>query len=469
MWYQLGLFGSRVVEEVSIVSEDKDAEAGTHHEVTVVEAVVGADSAEEPEEDRAYGEHVRSKGASCEKVTVVEAAVVADSAEEPEEDRAYGEHVRMDASALIGKRMGIDQGEVESKLVQLHRKGELDGTAGLPSQPAPDAYSDADEDNGDISLTSKVLEDFEKAEAEAKVNRSQTGTPYKLTFKPAVLGDPATPSAPATSAAPSAMPAPSAGPSAMPAPSAPSGNSATPAPSASPASAQFVPSAEMQEGSKVDMAPEPDAESTPDSQPAPSTSSKWCDESMEVLAEEVKEVKESDVCPERRRYGEAVEAENIYGSIAAIEVPLLDSPLVVGDLQLVVQEVVGQVNVAHKALATAGYVVAERSREALHQARISSDLATESLLKAYEVAAVAASSARQSWKMCIQLSGPDMPLRSKDAERKPETTGRYLATTLFGVTQRPEEVAISHFRGPHSNEFIMKFTRELSRRPATCK
>jgi hypothetical protein len=170
------------------VSEDKSV--STNHEVTVVEAVV---SAEEPEEDRAYGEHVRSEeGASCEKVTVVEAAVVADSAEEPEEDRAYGEHVkgdsceevtvveehvRMDATALIAKRMGIDQGEVESKLLQLHQKGELDGTAG--PQPAPDA--DSDEDN-DISLTSKVLEDFEKAEAEAKVNRSQTGPRSRWPF-----------------------------------------------------------------------------------------------------------------------------------------------------------------------------------------------------------------------------------------------------------------------------------------------
>jgi hypothetical protein len=121
--------------------------------------------------------------------------------------------------------------------------------------------------------------------------------------------------------------------------------------------------------------------------------------------------------------------------------------------------VVGQVNVAHKALATAGYVVAERSREALQQVKISSDMATEALLKAYEVAAVAASSSRQSWKMCITMTGPDMPARSKDAERKPETTERYLAQTLFGVTLRPEEVAISHFRGAHSNEFILKFTR----------
>jgi hypothetical protein len=117
MWYQLGLFGSRVVEEVCIVSEDKSV--STNHEVTVVEAVV---SAEEPEEDRAYGEHVRSEeGASCEKVTVVEAVVVADSAEE---DRAYGEHEKkMDTSALIATRMGIDQGDVGSKLVTLHRKG----------------------------------------------------------------------------------------------------------------------------------------------------------------------------------------------------------------------------------------------------------------------------------------------------------------------------------------------------------
>jgi hypothetical protein len=81
------------------------------------------------------------------------------------------------------------------------------------------------------------------------------------------------------------------------------------------------------------------------------------------------------------------------------------------------------------------------------------------MLKAYEVAAVAASSSRQSWKMCVQMVGPDMPSRSKDAEQKPETTGRYLATKLFGVQLRQEEMAISHFQGPTSNEFILKFTR----------
>jgi hypothetical protein len=426
MWYHLGLFGSRVVEAIT--------DSGF--------SVAEADSAEkEPEEDRAYGEP--------EKVTVVEA----DSAEkEPEEDRAYGEHekvIRMegrDASALIATRMGIDQGEVGSKLVALHRKRELDGTADQPIQPMPDQpMPDEDEDNGDISLTIKDLEEFEKAEAEAKGNKIQAPptTPHKLTLKPAVLGAPrSTPSASAPSAAPT-----------TPSTSAPSAAPTTPSTSA--------PSAERQEGSgEVASVPTPDADSQ--SPPSTASASNWCDGmEVEVITEEEKEKDvETDVWPEQWRYGEAVEAENIYGAIAAIEVPLLDNEiLAVGELHLAVQEVVGQVNVAHKALATAGYVVAERSREALQQAKISSNLATEALLKAYEVAAVAASSSRQSWKMCIQIRGPDMPARSKDAERKPETTGRYLATKLFGVTLRPEEVAISHFRGPHSNEFIMKFTR----------
>jgi hypothetical protein len=38
-------------------------------------------------------------------------------------------------------------------------------------------------------------------------------------------------------------------------------------------------------------------------------------------------------------------------------------------------------------------------------------------------------------------------------------TGRYLAYKLFGVTIKPEELAICHFRGVISNEFILKFTR----------
>jgi hypothetical protein len=154
-----------------------------------------------------------------------------------------------------------------------------------------------------------------------------------------------------------------------------------------------------------------------------------------------------------------VEPENIYGGLAAIDVPILGNDSTVGELQCVVQELVAQVNVANKALATAGYIIAERSREAMQQSKIGSDMATEALLKAYEVAAVAASSSRQLWKMCGQMAGPDMPPRTKDGERKPETTGRNLASTLLGVQLRQEEVAISHFRGPTSNEFILKFTR----------
>jgi hypothetical protein len=52
-----------------------------------------------------------------------------------------------------------------------------------------------------------------------------------------------------------------------------------------------------------------------------------------------------------------------------------------------------------------------------------------------------------------------MPPRLKEAEKKLEMTGRYLAYKLFGVTIKPEELSICHFRGQASNEFILKFTR----------
>jgi hypothetical protein len=113
---------------------------------------------------------------------------------------------------------------------------------------------DANEDNGNIgNISLKDLEDFEKAEAEAKGNK-QTGTPYKLTFKPAVLG-----------AAPSPAPAPSAAPSPAPAPSA--------APTTTP-----TPSAERQEASQPTLGDQPTL-----GNPAASTSSQWCDESMEEV------------------------------------------------------------------------------------------------------------------------------------------------------------------------------------------
>jgi hypothetical protein len=146
--------------------------------------------------------------------------------------------------------------------------------------------------------------------------------------------------------------------------------------------------------------------------------------------------------------------------IAQIEAPSLErDDLTLADLQHAVGDVVAQVNKANTALAIAGHTIAERSREAIQQSRIASDLATEALLKAYEVSSVAASCARQSWKMCIVMGGPHMPPRLKEAERKLEITGRYLAYKLFGVTIKPEELSICHFRGVTSNEFILKFTR----------
>jgi uncharacterized membrane protein YgcG len=146
--------------------------------------------------------------------------------------------------------------------------------------------------------------------------------------------------------------------------------------------------------------------------------------------------------------------------IAQIEAPSLErEDLTIIDLQHTFLDVVAQVNKVNTALAIAGHTIAERSREAIQQARIASNLATEALLKAYEVSSIAASCARQTWKMCIVMGGPHMPPRLKEAEKKLEMNGRYLAYKLFGVTIKQEELSICHFRGQTSNEIILKFTR----------
>jgi hypothetical protein len=228
MWNQLGVFGSRVVEAV-FVSEDKT------HQAT--------GSAEEPEEDRAYGGHVRSEGRG------VEGTVGAEELEEGYvrsegrgvEGTVGAEEVRMEGSdvkTLIAKRMGISKGEVDTRLISLHQKGELDGTADRSSGPSDPSDRDRSDSSGNvsgnISLTKKDLEDFERAEAEARNGTpSQTGTPFKLAFKPAVLGNPsATPRTPRTPPAP-ARPARSApartSPPARPAPSTPAPPTTAPA------------------------------------------------------------------------------------------------------------------------------------------------------------------------------------------------------------------------------------------------
>jgi hypothetical protein len=132
-----------------------------------------------------------------------------------------------EASALIASRMGIEQKDVESRLVALHQKGKLDGTANGQTdrrptdRPMPDAD---DEENGDVSLTSKDLEEFEKSGGN---NMTPAPTPLKLTLKPDVLGAPkslALAAAPLASAAPPALAA--AAPPASAAPSASTGRQA---------------------------------------------------------------------------------------------------------------------------------------------------------------------------------------------------------------------------------------------------
>jgi hypothetical protein len=150
MWYQLGLFGSRVVEAVSVGSEDKGAVAST---VTVTSNVVVP---------------VESQSARMEG---------------------------NDVTALIAARMGIDPSEVTAKLVSLHHKKELDGAAGPPPVGAAGPPPVEDEES-DVSLTLGALEEFERSKAAAAAAIAPA-TPVQLKMKPAVLGAP--PPTPTTS------------------------------------------------------------------------------------------------------------------------------------------------------------------------------------------------------------------------------------------------------------------------------
>jgi hypothetical protein len=331
-----------------------------------------------------------------------------------------------DANSLIATRLGVEPGDVTAKLVALSQQNELNGAA-----------------DGNVSLTLGDLEEFERQE---EATAAEKLTPAVLKMRPAVLGATPTRTAPAAPAVPAAAATPPVVREVVHLASPPPPPSA-PAPAPAPAALW------CEDDDEVEMVPEEDRAST--------TAAEATEASvMEPEEDMAHGGSETDAWPERKRYAEAVEAEDILMGIAQIEAPLLErDDLTLADLQHVVTDVVAQVNKAHTALATAGHTTAERSREAIQQARIAADLATEALLKSYEVASVAASCSRQSWKMCIVMGGPHMPPRLKGAERKLETTGRYLAYKLFGVTIKSEELAICHFRGMTSNDFIMKFTR----------
>jgi hypothetical protein len=197
MWNQLGVFGSRVVEAV-FVSEDKSSEdsASARSEGSGVEGTVGA-------EDKSSEDSARSKGSGVEGTVGAELEV---------EVKMEGSDVK----ALIAKRMGIPKDEVDARLISLHHKGELNGTADR-SAASPSDPSDRSSGKSP-TLTKKDLEDFERAEAEARNGTpSQTGTPFKLAFMPAVLNPSASPRTPRTPPARPAQLPPATSPTARPA------------------------------------------------------------------------------------------------------------------------------------------------------------------------------------------------------------------------------------------------------------
>jgi hypothetical protein len=108
MWNQLGVLGSRVVEAV-FVSED--------HQAT-----------EDISEGRGVG-------------GTVGAAVIAIKRHDISEGRGLEGTVGAvmegsDVRTLIAKRLGIPKDKVDARLISLHHKGELAGTADRPAGPS---------------------------------------------------------------------------------------------------------------------------------------------------------------------------------------------------------------------------------------------------------------------------------------------------------------------------------------------
>jgi hypothetical protein len=145
MWSRLGVLGSRVVEAV-FVNEDTEISEG--------------------------------RGSECNSGAVT---VSADTME------------GSDAKILIAKRMGVPKDEVDNRLIALLQKGELNGTAGRSSS-ATRALGNS---GRSPTLTKKDLDDFERAEADARSGTASAGTPFKP-FKPSVLNGNATPKTPRT-------------------------------------------------------------------------------------------------------------------------------------------------------------------------------------------------------------------------------------------------------------------------------
>jgi hypothetical protein len=147
MWNQLGVFGSRVVEAISVTAVET---------TPTVEATVS----------------------SVELLTPAE------------QTRMEGQ----DATSLIASRLGVEPGEVAAGLVALHQSGELNGAADSGcDDDADEVVAGEVEVNVNVSLTVGDLEDFERFE---KATAAEKLVPVTLKMRPAVLV--ATPSKPAS-------------------------------------------------------------------------------------------------------------------------------------------------------------------------------------------------------------------------------------------------------------------------------
>jgi hypothetical protein len=119
MWNQLGVLGLRVVEAV-FVSEDHQAP--------------GSAGSEDISEGRGVGGTVGAEDRE-------EAVIAIESGHDISEGRGVEGTVGAvmegsDVRTLIAKRMGIPKDEVDTRLISLHHKGELAGTADRSAGPS---------------------------------------------------------------------------------------------------------------------------------------------------------------------------------------------------------------------------------------------------------------------------------------------------------------------------------------------
>ena len=223
-------------------------------------------------------------------------------------------------------------------------------------------------------------------------------------------------------------------------------------------------SPEKDDASKTPSSSNPIAKPAATTTSNPSTDGQWADdEPQEIDASDFALTSQWDKTP-------TTQADPVRTSLKKVnKIPTEDilnkikqtTPKDLNQLHQMVIDLADSVHQSKHGLVSAGLKEITTRQELYKEIQVATETATEGLITAHEAKATAASASRQSFKMCLILSGDNMPPRSPQGEKDPKTSIRKIIKHFLDLdlnTFQGEQLAGGHYHGRKSKEFMAKFT-----------